>query len=92
MKFFNRYTFFIILTLGYTLKENYKCDKDLTLRLWTYSSFDDAWNECNANSQCKCIHDYRKYGTYETFTNGTPVTGLTIAGDSNSWVVTAISY
>ena len=75
---------FIIVTLGYTFKENSACDG---LSDEKYASLEEALDNCNSNYQCKCI-DYSKGGNkkYFTYTSGTkgyyPI--------CDAWVITAI--
>ena len=89
MKFFESWRFaFIIVTLGYTFKENHICDYIDGDYIDAYSTLDEALDRCNSNVQCKCI-DHRDGGsTYWTYTSGAQ-------GDNpyfDAWVITAIWY
>ena len=78
---------FIIVNSGYTFKENYYC----TYSYEAYFTLSDAIKECNANSQCKCIEDYKRADIvptkrYHLSTSGTPYRDSLY----DAWVITAI--
>ena len=73
----------IVVTSGYTFKENLYCGGILTNHR---SNLNDAVNTCNSNSQCKCI-DHTKSGSYYwTYESATPYADSRF----DAWVIIAI--